>query len=1078
MSNIPCDISLRNCKRSQILERRRRPRKSVALAKLTPPTLPVVLNRPRLFQLLDRARRRPVTWIAAPAGLGKTTLVASYLKTRRLPVLWYRLDESDADPSSFFHFLSLSAKSLAPRGLTPLPVLTPEYALGLPNFARRFFQQFCARLPRRCVLVFDNYHEVPAQSVLHQLLPHAFQELPTQVSVIVMSRQDPPPMMASLQSNQTMVQIDAEPLYLLKSEAKALVHLHLRGKVDRETQRFVDAVYDRVGGWAAGVMLTLEHVKSRYVTALDSMGHVPEHIFHYLASEVMERLRPDTQELLLKTSVLSDIDVPLAEQLSGLSYAGTVLRELHAGRYFTERREGTCISYRYHPLFREFLLHRAQQVLGSGEFRALQRRAAELLVSAGRIEDGVLLLQAAEDWNGLVPTILAQANGLIESGRSQTLEAWICSLPESVRNENPWMNFWLAMVKVAFTPDEAYGLYRQVFLQFRSQEDQVGSLMAWCGAVRAILLRWADMRRLDEWLELFPMLQPEGGPFPCVEVEAHVADCMASAIMHRQPYRSDARVWLDKAIRLAGYLPPAIQAGSRDMLNIYYLWNGEVVAAEAGLAQFSRFARKFHWNPITAILFHNLNATIAWFRCEFDQCRLHTRKSRDLIQETGLHLLDGFVLSQGALGELLAGKLDEAEVLLKENDRATQQIGGIHRAHFLHVLSWYELLRGDNEAARIYVEQSRKIVSTEGGFLFGEGLTDIVAAHVWRALGKSTEAAQWVERALQTANRMQSDHLRFGARMIAAQLAFDRGDDTAGLDELTEALAIGEARGLMQYPGMQREVTAQLCAKALKAGIRVPFVQRMIRMHRLAAPHEAHVIDTWPWLVKIRIFGKLAVEIEGKPLEKQRKAPHRLLELLTAVIAFGGQEVPVSRLIDALWPEADGDTARENFKKSIARLRKLLGVDDVLRWQDDKISLNQDLCWVDVLAFEQHINREDGRAMALYKGPFLGPEEIPTWAESRRDQERTRFVRFVNRHCDQAQAAENVEEAIRSLERAIEADPVAEPLYQRLIPLLVAHGRHAEAAAQFERCRSVLARWANRLPSPELQTLVNIISPR
>ncbi len=955
----------------------------------------MVLNRPRLFQLLDRARRRPVTWIAAPAGSGKTTLVASYLKTRRLPVLWYRLDESDADPSSFFHFLSLSAKSLAPRYRTPLPVLTPEYALGLPNFARRFFQQFCARLPRRCVLVFDNYHEVPAQSVLHQLLPHAFQELPTQVSVIVMSRQDPPPMMASLQSNQTMVQIDAEPLYLLKSETKALVHLHLRGKVDQETQRFVDAVYDRVGGWAAGVVLTLEHVKSRYVTALDSMGHVPEHIFHYLASEVMERLRPDTQELLLKTSVLSDIDVPLAEQLSNLPQAGDILWELHAGRYFTERREGTCISYRYHPLFREFLLHRAQQVVGSGEFRALQRRAAELLVSAGRIEDGVLLLQAAEDWNELAPTILAQANGLIESGRSQTLEAWICSLPESVRNENPWMNFWLATVKVAFTPDEAYGLYRQVFHQFRSQGDQVGSLMAWCGAVRAILLRWADMRRLDEWLELFPMLQPEGGLFPCVEVEAHVADCMASAIMHRQPYRSDARVWLDKAIRLAEYLPPAIQAGSRDMLNIYYLWNGEVVAAEAGLAQFSQFARKFHWNPITAILFHNLNATIAWFRCEFDQCRLHTRKSRDLIQETGLHLLDGIVLSQSTLGELLAGQLDEAEVLLKENDRATQQIGGIHRAHFLHVLSWYELLRGDAEAAKIHVEEGRKILAAEGGFLFGEGLTDIVAAHVSRALGKSTEAAEWVERVLQTADRMQSDLLRFGARMIAAQLAFDRGDETAGLDELTQALAIGEARGLMQYPGMERQVTAHLCAKALHAGIHVSFVQRMIQKHRFAAPPEAQAIEAWPWRVKIRTFGKLMVEVDGKPLEKQRKAPHRLLELLAAIITFGGQEVPVSRLMDTLWPDVEGDTAGLNLKKSIDRLRKLLAVDDLIRWEEKKISLNPDLCWVDALVFDKHTNEQATQATALYTGPFLGAANIYPWAEPRRERIHAKFISFV-----------------------------------------------------------------------------------
>lgn len=96
------------------------------LAKLTPPTLPVVITRPRLFRDLDHARTRPLTWITAPVGSGKTTLVASYLKARRLPLCWYRLDEGDADPSTFF--LSLAAKSLASRFRRPLPVLTPEYA--------------------------------------------------------------------------------------------------------------------------------------------------------------------------------------------------------------------------------------------------------------------------------------------------------------------------------------------------------------------------------------------------------------------------------------------------------------------------------------------------------------------------------------------------------------------------------------------------------------------------------------------------------------------------------------------------------------------------------------------------------------------------------------------------------------------------------------------------------------------------------------------------------------------------------------------------------------------------------------
>ena len=78
----------------------------MALAKTTRPTLAATVARPRLFHLLDRARRRPVTWVGGPPGAGKTTLVASYLRARKVRTLWYQLDEGDADVATFFYYLA------------------------------------------------------------------------------------------------------------------------------------------------------------------------------------------------------------------------------------------------------------------------------------------------------------------------------------------------------------------------------------------------------------------------------------------------------------------------------------------------------------------------------------------------------------------------------------------------------------------------------------------------------------------------------------------------------------------------------------------------------------------------------------------------------------------------------------------------------------------------------------------------------------------------------------------------------------------------------------------------------------
>ncbi len=1063
------------------------------LAKLTAPTLPPVLERPRLYRRLDQARKKPVVWITAPPGAGKTTLVASYLKARRLPVLWYRLDESDVDPSSFFHCLSLAAKVVAPRYRRPLPILMPEYALGLSTFARRYFQELCARLPRRCVLVFDNYQEVPMTSTLHPLLCCGVEELPKHVSMIVMSRQHPPAAMAKLEADRAMNLIDPEKLELSKTEAQAIVRLHVKPHTSRSVKPSVDALYRRMGGWAAGIVLTIEHAKTQDRAMSGRASETPEALFQYLAGEVMERLAPDVQSLLLKTSVLSDISVPMAERLTNLPKAGEMLSSLHAARYFTERREGPEQWYRYHPLFRDFLVQRAQQVLGPEEVRRLQRTAAGLLVSAGRIEDGAALLQVAGEWEEFAQLILAQAGARIAEGRIQTLEGWIRSVPESMRKQMPWMKFWLATTRVSFNPDEAYDLFEEVLATFRAEGEQAGALLAWCGAVRAVVIRWAGLGRLSKLLEMFPMIYPEGTSYPSIEVEAHVADCMASAIMQAQPYRSDARVWLDRAVALSDHLPPAVQTGSRYMTEIYYLWFGDLSAAMVGLAQFSRVAQSRQWNPITTIFFHATSATLAWFDSDFDLCRMHVGKARDLINESGLHVWDGLVLSQGVAGELLAGNLVVAESLLREQDVATKRLGGIHRAHFEHLFAWFKLLQGEMRQAWERIQLSMNLIAAEGGHMFGEGMDGFIAVQALHELGHEEEATRWLDRVMHIGERMQSDVIRLGAWLITAQISFDRGDESTGLDALRKGLSIGEARGLLQYPGIQREPTAKLCAKALEAGIRVPFVQRMIQRHRYTPSPQAREIEAWPWPVKIRALGSLAVEIDGQRLAKHRKAPHRLLDLLTAIIAFGGQAVLVSRLTDTLWPEADGDQAQENFKKSMMRLRHLLGIEDVIQWQKGKVSLNRDLCWVDALAFEAGAKQaEEGtvpsrsnshadhaaRARARYTGPFLGLEDCPPWAVSYRDRLRDCYVKLVLRRCDELNMKDKTADVVHCLEQAIDVDPVAEPLYQRLIPILASNGRQAEAAALYHRCRSALARWADRLPSPETQRLFQQLQSR
>jgi len=129
--------------------------------------------------------------VVLPPGAGKTTLVASYLETRKAPLFWYQLDAGDADPPTFFSYLVELAAQLKRPKHAQLPYLTPEYLADVPGFARRFFRTLFSCFPQGSVLVLDNCQEVATQT-FHQILVEAAQETPEGLRIVAISRTQSP----------------------------------------------------------------------------------------------------------------------------------------------------------------------------------------------------------------------------------------------------------------------------------------------------------------------------------------------------------------------------------------------------------------------------------------------------------------------------------------------------------------------------------------------------------------------------------------------------------------------------------------------------------------------------------------------------------------------------------------------------------------------------------------------------------------------------------------------------------------------------------------------------------------------
>ncbi|MEI7696149.1 MAG: hypothetical protein WCI64_10965, partial [Chlorobium sp.] len=192
--------------------------------KITPPAIPDgILQRERLFSLLDKKRDKPIIWISAPGGSGKTTLLSSYLNSRGIHCLWYQVDEGDGDIGSFFYYMGMAVAKVASTKRKPMTLLSPEYSLGILTFTRRYFEDLYNRITNPCVIVLDNYQEAPEGSAFHDVISTGLSIAPEGQTVIVLSRVDPPPSFAKLKADRKIVSLGWQDTRFNLEETKEIV---------------------------------------------------------------------------------------------------------------------------------------------------------------------------------------------------------------------------------------------------------------------------------------------------------------------------------------------------------------------------------------------------------------------------------------------------------------------------------------------------------------------------------------------------------------------------------------------------------------------------------------------------------------------------------------------------------------------------------------------------------------------------------------------------------------------------------------------------------------------------------------
>jgi len=533
-------------------------------------------------------------------------------------------------------------------------------------------------------------------------------------------------------------------------------------------------------------------------------------------------------------------------------------------------------------------------------------------------------------------------------------------------------------------------------------------------------------------------------------------------------------------------------------LSVYYLWKGEYDKGAVLLERAEAEIQHHKPSPFASIRIKLIRGIHSWIRAQYASA-LHTlSEGLDISAKSGVHVFDSLLWSFRAAAEMAPGNLAFAEKSLKNQMTSLLDTANALDVIFYHINSaWYAILKGNPSLAAEHLETISEKVATMGTPYY-RAFWNIGMAQTAFLQNRTREAKNHLHTAHRISLSMKSEVMEWYSLLIEAYFLLKEGKEKEGLQSLRSALSLGRKHGYVHLEFYQPQVMQFLYAKALEQGMERDYVKGLIRILGLTPPDLSLLpldkrrpggfscIDDWPYPIKIHTLGRFELIKDGEPLAFSGKVQKKPLEMLMALITFGGNNVPEERLTSALWPDAEGDLARKSFETTLSRLRRLLGGEIFIKYSARQLTLNPLCCWVDSLALERLFEtlRECPvdqyallceKAMALYKGPFLPADAGLPWAVSSREMLQNRLLRVLITAGRHAEQAGQWEKAAEYYAKGIETDNLAEEFYQRLMLCNQRLGKRAEAATLYKRCCRLLQDHLGIEPSKETTAIYTAI---
>lgn len=405
------------------------------------------LSRTRLDRRFAEARTSPVVLVSAPAGFGKTTLLAHHIAASEksgTQSAWLSLDQRDSDPSLFWAYVISALRKVDPGVGAVARRLLQSSPTVLEDVVGALVNDLAAR--DEMILVLDDYHVIGSPEV-HESMRFLIEHHPPALHLVVATRADPPWPLAALRARGDLLEIRAADLRFTTDEATAYLNTTAGLELTADD---IETLESRTEGWIAALQLAAISLRDR----ADRSAFIAEFagddrfVVDYLTDEVLDRQPADVRAFLLETSILHEFSAELCAAVTGRGDAPAILDALERSNLFLVALDDRRHWFRYHHLFADVLRARLTE-LRSDDLAELHRRASTWFHEHDDHAEAIGHSLAGRDVARAAQLIELAAPTLRRARQERTLRRWLEALPDDLVADRPVLAMCLVGARMA-----------------------------------------------------------------------------------------------------------------------------------------------------------------------------------------------------------------------------------------------------------------------------------------------------------------------------------------------------------------------------------------------------------------------------------------------------------------------------------------------------------------------------------------------------------------------------------------------------------------------------------------------------